>query len=77
MKAKMKRSEASVAVAKWYLITNIDLATITLGPFDDRDEAQMEAERCMKVGVWLDNRRLYPPHAIVFIDMMQRSFDGD
>ncbi len=57
---------------RWCANVNVDLRTILLGPFEDVEDVRMEAERCMKVGVW-DGPRLYPPHAIVFVEIFEKN----
>jgi hypothetical protein len=67
LKPKLKIAEN---IPRWYITANVDLKTIKTGPYEDRDEAAIEAERNMKVGIW-DDRRLYPPHAIIYIEVFE------
>ncbi len=68
----MKKSTkiGSSVTRKYNIIANVDLKTITTGPYDTKDDAEAEAERCMKVGIWAVNR-LYPPHSIIYIETVE------
>ncbi len=68
---KQGPKKSQLATPPWFANANVDHKTIQLGPFDDAIEAQAECERCMKVGVWLDSKRLYPPAAIVFMEIFE------
>jgi hypothetical protein len=70
MMPKQGNKKMQATLAEWWLLANIDMNTVKRGPFDTRDDAEAEAERCMKVGIWAE-RRLYPPAAIVYIDISE------
>lgn len=66
-----KKTQAQ-STSEWWLNINVDLNTLKAGPFDSFDDAQAEAERMMKVGAW-GEKRLYPPHAIVYIEAIEKT----
>lgn len=60
-------------------LANVDMRTIKMEGFATLDDAEAEAERCMKVGIWDrashtgGRGRLIPPHAILFIETFEKT----
>lgn len=68
----MKKAVKTGPVTTYGFIANVDGNTVKNEGFLSRDEATEMAERCMKVGIWETNR-LYPPMAIVYIEIFEKT----
>lgn len=67
---KVKKIVTNLPKMVYGLSINADSKYEKKGPYEDPDEAKADAERCMRVGVWIGNR-LYPPHSIIFIELVE------
>lgn len=52
------------------IIAHVDLKTVKQGPYVTETRARIAAAQAMQSGIW-DDRRLYPPQAIVFIEVVE------